>query len=34
MPASARFRRTCAAPGTPEDQNVKLVQKAPFDLGN
>jgi metallophosphoesterase (TIGR03767 family) len=24
----------CEAPGTADDQNVKLVQKAPFDLGN
>lgn len=24
----------CAAPGSPEDRNVKLVLKAPFDLGH
>ena len=28
------LQASCEAPGTPDDQNVKLVQKAPFNLGN
>ena len=33
--ACVRFEQSsCEAPGTRADRNVKLVQKAPFDLGH